>query len=696
LPVSNRILRSLLGQLIISFTALSLLTAVVMAVPAVWLIRGQLERQAWQQVERGASTVQALYDAQASQLAGLAMLTAQRPTLQNLLSEDNLAELPDYLDDLRRAAGLDLALICGPSATAIAGAGLAATQALCATSPGERYAVIPLDGRPTAWMLAAEPVPGGATDGSRVIVGLALDTDFAERIRGQSGLEHTLVSDGQALATSFAAGYAPIEIRPGRSQPDFAFVTADQPYYATSILLTETSPPTLAAEVALSIRELASTSQRLSRLAIAAVLLATVLGAGAGALLARRIGQPLSDLATAATALSQGDLETPVHADPAVREVALVGYALEDARAALSHTLLQLRQEKAWIEHLLESIVEGIMTLDARGRVTFLSPAAERITGWTAEQAIGRPCDELFPLVDSAEPFTAVAPPPGGRRRITVRFRDGRQATLAFTGARLAPPDAGQASVALVMRDVTDEAAIHRLLGEFLANIAHEFRTPLSALAASIELLLDQLPDLNPAELQELLNSLHLGTLGLQTLVDNLLEAASIEAGRFRVYPRPADLGEIIRDAARLIEPLLAKRGQQIRLKVAPGALPVTADPRRTAQVIINLLSNASKYSPDDSEIALAAVAGDQWLRVTVADRGPGIPAEQRQELFRRFVRSNRAGEAAQYGVGLGLSVVKAIVEAQGGQVGVDERPGGGSLFWFNLPRNGDHESAGR
>jgi signal transduction histidine kinase len=155
-------------------------------------------------------------------------------------------------------------------------------------------------------------------------------------------------------------------------------------------------------------------------------------------------------------------------------------------------------------------------------------------------------------------------------------------------------------------------------------------------------------------------------------------------------------MGEIIRETVRLIQPLLNKRGQRISLKGLSGALPVSADPRRTAQVVINLLSNASKYSPDEAEISLAAVGGDQWVRITVADRGPGVPAEQRQQLFGRFVRSSKAGETAQYGVGLGLSVVKAIVEAQGGQVGVDERPGGGALFWFVLPRNNGHESPRR
>lgn len=248
------------------------------------------------------------------------------------------------------------------------------------------------------------------------------------------------------------------------------------------------------------------------------------------------------------------------------------------------------------------------------------------------------------------------------------------------------PPEAGDARVALVFRDVSEEEAVHRLMGHFLANVAHEFRTPLSALAASAELLLDQAPDLSGDELRELLTSLHLGILGLQTLVDNLLESASIEAGRFRVNVRPSNLGKIIAEAVRMMQPLLEKHNQRLLVEL-PTVVPVVrADWRRTVQVLVNLLSNASKYGPDDSEITIGATLDEYWVRVSVADRGPGIAPEYRKDLFRRFVYPDTSAEKTQYGAGLGLSVVKAVVEAQGGQVGVEDRPSGGSVFWFTLP----------
>jgi signal transduction histidine kinase len=240
--------------------------------------------------------------------------------------------------------------------------------------------------------------------------------------------------------------------------------------------------------------------------------------------------------------------------------------------------------------------------------------------------------------------------------------------------------------VALVFRDISEEEVMHRLLAHFLANIAHEFRTPLSALAASVELLLDLAPGLSSQEIGELLLSLHLGVLGLQTLIDNLLESASIEAGHFRITPRPCNLADVLADAIATMQPLLDKHDQRLVVEL-PAAIPIVrADSRRTAQVLVNLLSNASKYGPDDTEIDLVAMIQGDWVRISVADRGPGVPLDQRHGLFRRFVHPTPHDGQAQVGVGLGLSVVKTIVEAHGGQVGIDDRPGGGSIFWFTLP----------
>jgi PAS domain S-box-containing protein len=326
------------------------------------------------------------------------------------------------------------------------------------------------------------------------------------------------------------------------------------------------------------------------------------------------------------------------------------------------------------------------VALDDRGAVTFFSPGAERITGWRQNETLNRPCDDLFYLAETSDTFSQHIPLPGQQSKILLELEDGRHITLGITSALLSPPDTGETGLVLVLRDISEAELIHHLLGGFLANITHEFRTPLSALAASTELLLDQAPDLSPAELQELLTSLYMGIVSLQTLIDNLLESASLEAGRFRVYPRPSDLGEIIAEAAHMTQPLQEKYGQSLVVEL-PATVPlVQADSRRIVQVLVNLLFNAIKYSPDETKITLSAIVSQDWVRVTVADQGPGVPPGRQDELFYRFVHYDADDAKSRHGAGLGLSVVKAIIEAHSGQVGVDSQTGGGAIFWFTLP----------
>jgi PAS domain S-box-containing protein len=658
-------------------------------------------------VEQGSRASQALFAAQQNELNSLATLTAQRPTLRDLLAQRDQNLMRAYLDTLQASSGLDLVLICGSEQQAVAQAGQMMASSICTTSTPTGIHVVSTGTIHQAWLLAAQPIDTEDTKlRGTVIVGVELDNEFAAEMRTQTGLEHTLLLDGQSVATSLDGGLKPRRtLNPGPANAarrdslhDDArtiFAVDGRPYYGSRFALSvrqdlaplqpRAQESRVETEVALAVDDIVATRRSLAWTLAGSIVVVAAISSVLGTFLARRISQPLARLTQAATTLSQGNLDSSLAVEARVREVTLVAQTLESARIDLQRTLTELRQEKAWTDHLLEAIVEGIVTLDRRSRITFFSQGAERITGWSRDEVLDRLFDEVFRPVETDKPFSQFIPPPGRRHKVNVALADKRQATLAITGARLMPPEAGDARVALVFRDVSEEEAIHRLMGHFLANVAHEFRTPLSALAASVELLLDQAPDLSRAELQELLNTLHLGILGLQTLVGNLLESASIEAGRFRVNARPCNLTKIIVEAIHVMQPLLDKHDQRLVVELPADIPTVQADWRRTVQVLVNLLSNASKYGPDNSEITVGATLSEGWVQVKIADRGPGIPPEYRKDLFRRFVYPDTSGDKTQYGAGLGLSVVKAIIEAQGGQVGVQDRPGGGSVFWFTL-----------
>ena len=176
----------------------------------------------------------------------------------------------------------------------------------------------------------------------------------------------------------------------------------------------------------------------------------------------------------------------------------------------------------------------------------------------------------------------------------------------------------------------------------------------------------------------------HLSLISLQTLIDNLLESSSIEAGRFVLRQGPVYLNQVIANAAQVVQPLLERRDQSLAVS-EPTFLPrLTGDAARLTQVLVNLLTNASKYSPMHSIIHLVVERKGATLRLSVIDQGAGVPPEEGDRIFRRFVRGKDGSEQA--GVGLGLHVVKTAVELHGGQVGVEQHAGGGSVFWFELP----------
>jgi PAS domain S-box-containing protein len=669
---------TLTTQVIWRVVALVLLTAVAAGLPLLWLTHQQTTAQAWRLAEQGHETTQALLRGQQSELARLALLTAQRPTLRQFAAQpqDDPEAFAAYMAVLQAGAGLDALLACGPN-----GRFLVPTPLDWCDQPINNGFYVAEDGR--VWLTAVSPIDSDAPPLGRVIVALALDDAYVSHLAQQTGLAQIILWGETAVASSLPAARADESSAPGGPADTIRlrFNADGSPYYALRSPLTADG---LEAIVALPVADIVQAQRRLIGVMAATLLLVVAVASGFSVLLARRIGRPLEELAQAATILSWRDLNTPIRIQTQVAEIGQVAQALEFARVELKQALTDLQQEKEATDRLLAAIVEGIVTLDQEGRITFFSPGAARITGHSVEEARYRLCDDIFTLADSPGPFSQFIPAPGEKRKVAVSLADGRQITLAITGAQLGPPEGG--GVALVFRDVTEEEAMSRLLAQFLANVAHEFRTPLSALAASIELLLDQSPDLNPEEFGELLNSLHLGVLGLQRLVDNLLESASIETGRFRVFTRPCDLRQVALEAAETMAPLLAKYEQRLELDLPESLPPVSADPRRIGQVLVNLIANASKYGPDGGVVGITAVVHPDHLYFAVADQGPGIPPEARDDLFRWFMRRPAHDDKTQFGIGLGLAVVKAVVQAHQGEVGIDTPPGGGTRFWFTIP----------
>jgi len=250
-----------------------------------------------------------------------------------------------------------------------------------------------------------------------------------------------------------------------------------------------------------------------------------------------------------------------------------------------------------------------------------------------------------------------------------------------------APPSDGDPRQVQVMRDETEVEATRRLRDAVLANISHEFRTPLSAQLASIELLLDQLPELTTDQIGELVVSLQRGTLRLTQLIDNLLESVRIEAGQHAIRRRPVPVDEFIEQALELTRPLLDQRQQAVVVEL-PYPLPlISGDAPRLTQVFVNLLANANKFAPSGSTIRIGGAVENGTVTIWVEDQGPGLPPSATGALFVPFVRAAAPSEEPESGgVGLGLWIVKSIVERHGGRVEA-QSSASGTRMSVTLPR---------
>lgn len=215
-----------------------------------------------------------------------------------------------------------------------------------------------------------------------------------------------------------------------------------------------------------------------------------------------------------------------------------------------------------------------------------------------------------------------------------------------------------------------------------LATVAHELRGPLTALETASEILDRDFDLLDPKQMRSMISSIHRRALWLRGLAENLLCAATIGDGNLWIHRRPVDLHEVIDEVAALLQPLLNRKDQRLRIRAR--AIPlVAADGHRVTQVLLNLVSNAHKYAPPGTAVVVAVATRGACVRVTVADHGPGIPAANADRLFEPYYRAGRVGGE---GIGIGLSVVRSIVEAHGGTAGFRNRQTGGAVFWVELP----------
>jgi len=613
-----------------------------------------------------------------------AQALAERPTLQRLLAEGRSEALSPFLRRACEAAGVDAcALLSGRTVLALSGPALDWQQVVTeASEQGATFMALP----------ATENVP---LLGARAPLGDQGLTLYVVR-RLDAALAHTLSARVEA-EVRFIDYRSYLNAPVGAFTPLYAAALADghsavqridsQDSYAAEVPVFAASGEAIALiEARLPTSAIDTPARHFLHRLLAAALFLAALAVLASVILGGLVAGPVRALTAAATRLGSGDFSASIPVGGAA-EVGALARTMEDMRRNLIELTSTLRRREAEARAVLGGIVEGVYAVDKNRVISYLNPQAERLLGVSSEEAVGRfcgdvlkpreedgrrPCEVRCPIVQARSASSAKAV-----EQLAARPGDAR--TTVITSS--APADGLQVQV---IRDETELEAVRRARDSVLANISHEFRTPLAAQLASIELLLTGLEQMPREQLRELITSLERSTLRLTQLIDNLLESVRIESGQLAIRQQSVALAEVVDEARALVGSLLAQRRQTLDVSL-PEQLPaVSGDKTRLTQVFVNLLANANKFAPEDSVVRIGAQAQAGVVHAWVEDEGAGPSAVDDAQLFARFRRGGSEPEPA--GLGLGLWLVKSIIDRHGGRVVFERTATGRTRFSLTLP----------
>ncbi|MDY7040212.1 MAG: ATP-binding protein [Chloroflexota bacterium] len=373
----------------------------------------------------------------------------------------------------------------------------------------------------------------------------------------------------------------------------------------------------------------------------------------------------------------------------------LASFADQAAIAVQNARLYQeIINEKRRLDAIIANSGDGIMILDCERRVQVFNKALEAMTGVPVSRAMGQPCNEVLKLRDhqrgdsicEAEcPLELKSPGEPLYVEGDVTRGDGSVITVGITYSPLFTGDDELVSVIANVRDITRFREAEEMKSTFISVISHELKTPVSLIKGYASTLRREDATWDEQTLRESLSVIEEESDRLTQLIDNLLDASRLQAGALKLEFGYVALNKL---AAQTVENFRTQTQEHLlSLDFPPNFPPVLGDSERLRQVLDNLLSNAIKYSPQGGTIRVSGRADDDWVYVAVSDEGIGIPQDEQEHVFDRFYRVESSLSRRTQGAGLGLFLVKAVIEAHQGRVWVESVPAQGATFIFALPR---------
>jgi two-component system, OmpR family, phosphate regulon sensor histidine kinase PhoR len=414
---------------------------------------------------------------------------------------------------------------------------------------------------------------------------------------------------------------------------------------------------------------------------ILAFLLGAALTAAVAAMMASRTESGRDTRARAIQAVARryalGDLSRPIP-DYGDDDLGGVARAMDQAVQELGRHVNHLTRDRARMEAILASMVEGVLVVDGQGRLQLVNDAARRMLKLERE-ALDRSYVEVIRhpgIVEQIGQAMAGAPTEG----LELSLALDRSRTLV---ARVAPVVTEGRGAVLVLHDITDLKNADQIRRDFVANVSHELRTPLTAIKGYAEALLDD-PD-DEDERERFLEIIHRHATRMERLVKDLLRLARLDAGQETVEFAPCDVQALATALLTDFEPLVREKRHEVRLDIPADARTLVADPAKMHDVLRNLVENAVNYTPEAGLITVRTERRGEEFVVTVSDTGPGLPEGDLTRVFERFYRVDKS-RARPGGTGLGLAIVKHLVHVMGGTVTAANAPGAGAVFTVALP----------
>jgi two-component system, OmpR family, phosphate regulon sensor histidine kinase PhoR len=437
--------------------------------------------------------------------------------------------------------------------------------------------------------------------------------------------------------------------------------------------------------LALPLSAVTTSYATLHQVMVAGGAVALVVAFGIGLFVAGRVTRPVVEMQSIARQMSQGNflVRAPTGS---MDEIGTLGRSLNVLATRLREKIEDVEQEQAKVTAILDGMVEGVIAVDGHERVVLMNERARAIFNLGAVRAEKKPFLEVIRNAELHEVFRASRGAATGalvRREVSLTAPVGRVLQVHGVPLLLA---GGGTGVVIVLHDITELRRLEQVRTEFVANVSHELRTPLTAIHGYVETLLGGALA-EPENARRFLEIVHRQTERLGRLINDLTDLSNIELGKVSLRLVPTSLDEVVDSVVVVIEPRARRGGVTLTAKMPPGLPPVRADHDRLAQILINLVDNAVKYTPSGGTVTVrASETARDTVEVSVEDTGVGIPAPDLPRITERFYRVDKARSRELGGTGLGLAIVKHLVLAHGGDLHIESEVDRGTTVRFTIP----------